>query len=102
MATQFEKRQAKEKEKLKELAKKKKSKKKVSKKVEEPKKELDKLALDVNRNDDGHYTMAVIRYNAETMEAKVVEVKKVTRDVGILFNQKKTALKTLTQIREDD
>lgn len=95
MSSQYERRKAKEAAKMKEIAEKRDAvKKKITK---NPKKELTHLSIDVILT-EGKHEAVIIRYNPETKEAKVEEIRPTNRGVGILFENKKTALKKLLHL----
>ena len=68
-------------------------------KTKEVKKDLTNLAFDVILNNKGRHELVIIKYNPETRMAEVDEIKPCSRDVGVSFEIKKTALKTLAHIK---
>ena len=88
MASQFEKRKAKE------FLEKKRD--EITKKVGVVK-ELSNTSYDVVI-ENGKYILYVIKYSPTTRMAEVIESKPVNREVGMIFQQKKTALKKLANI----
>ena len=64
---------------------------------------LSRFAIDVYRLPDSNkYSLAIIKYDPLTKKAEVVEVKGTNRTVGLMFQHKKEALKTLAHINEKD
>jgi len=90
--TQYEKRKLKEESLLKEVSEKRDTKR--------GKIELDKIALDVILGKNGRHELVIIKYNSESKLSEVVEIRPLkNRAVGVMFDQKKIALKTLTNIK---
>lgn len=94
MPSNFEKRKQKEAELLKNIEEKR-NKKRDTKKV---KKDLTDVAFDVRIGDNGRHELITLKYNPDTKLAEVVGRRPVDRGIGILFEQKKIALKTLANI----
>jgi len=94
MANQYEKRKAREAELLNEVSKKREAKRK---KINT---DLTNIAFDIIKDEKGKYLLVVIKYNSATKLAEVQEIKPLgNRALGLMFEQKKTALKTLSNIK---
>lgn len=62
--------------------------------------DLPNVAFDVIIGKTGRHELVTIKYNPETMKAEIIEISKLrNRTVGIAFEQKKIALKTLTNYK---
>lgn len=62
-------------------------------------KQMSELAFDIRKLADGKYELVIFNYDPENRKSKIVDVRPIDKATGILFQQKKTALKTIARIK---